>query len=214
MLATIAARSKCPAGIRPLRVSRSSSVPNFSILIAVAGAALGAFLITGSAGRPPPGLSSAALAAGSEAKFVYLVNQRSNRCDLQRSEVMSLGDRRRLQGACCTRMETVSYRQQVSGLRRYSGTAQVPPDPYDISAAQAKRLLVYDQNIGLGRRQQRTYQRAIALTSEHGPCCCQCWRWNAFRGLSKYLIARRGWDPIRTARVISLLDGCGGRAPS
>jgi len=50
----------------------------------------------------------------------------------------------------------------------------------------------------------------MRMSPEHGPCCCQCWRWNAFRGLSKYLIHERQWPAARLGRLIGALDGCGG----
>jgi hypothetical protein len=50
----------------------------------------------------------------------------------------------------------------------------------------------------------------MARTSERGPCCCRCWRWDAFEGLSRYLIADRHWAAGQLARLITDLDGCGG----
>ncbi len=45
---------------------------------------------------------------------------------------------------------------------------------------------------------------------EKGPCCCHCWRWTAFQGLSSYLIAYRHWQAPPLAALIGNLDGCGG----
>jgi hypothetical protein len=51
----------------------------------------------------------------------------------------------------------------------------------------------------------------MQLTSEKGPCCCQCWRWHAFKGLAHYLIADKHYSSRRVANVIGLVDGCGGK---
>jgi hypothetical protein len=107
-------------------------------------------------------------------------------------------------------MNRAGYRSQVSGLRGFHAPSEAPSDPYDVSAALAKKLLAYERAIALTPAQQTTYRRAMSMTGEHGPCCCPCWRWHAFAGLSKELIARRRWTAPRLARLISLLDGCGG----
>jgi hypothetical protein len=40
-------------------------------------------------------------------------------------------------------MDEARYRQQIDGLRRYSDIAEVPPDPYDIPAPLAHKLMGY-----------------------------------------------------------------------
>jgi hypothetical protein len=49
----------------------------------------------------------------------------------------------RLQGSCCAPMDETRYRQQLNGLRNYSEIAEVPPNPYDISARLADKLMGY-----------------------------------------------------------------------
>jgi len=56
----------------------------------------------------------------------------------------------------------------------------------------------------------QAYDQAMALSSEKGPCCCECWRWHAYGGLGKLLIRDRGFDGAKLARVWDLSDGCGG----
>lgn len=149
-------------------------------------------------------------AAGSAAKFAMLSGQNSNRCDLQRAEIMRYRGDRRLQGSCCSPMDEKAYRAQVEALRQYRSTPPVPRDPYDISAAHAQRLLRYDRRITLQPAERRVYRRGMAMSREKGPCCCACWRWDAFRGLSKKLIRDEGLSSRRLAALIEALDGCGG----
>jgi hypothetical protein len=144
------------------------------------------------------------------ASFAYLASQRTNRCDLQRGELLSYRNDRRLQGSCCGPMDRRAYVQQLRTLRRYRAVSAIPQNPYDIAAGQARRLLAYQRDIRLTPPQQSTYREAMRLTSEKGPCCCRCWRWDAFQGLSNYLIARRGWSARQVARIVTALDGCGG----
>jgi len=60
--------------------------------------------------------------------------------------------------------------------------------------------------------QQAFYDDAKKPSDEHGPCCCHCWRWKAFEGQAKALIARRGYTAGQIANVWDLEDGCGGSA--
>ena len=102
------------------------------------------------------------------------------------------------------------YLEQVRGLQQYATVVELPADPYDISVSLAKRLNSYDTSISLTNGQQVTYDRAVKMADEHGPCCCHCWRWTAFEGQAKYLITRRGYSSRRIAEVWNLEDGCGG----
>ena len=146
------------------------------------------------------------------ARFAMLARQTSNRCDLQAREIVAMTDDQRLQGACCSHMEREAYRRQVDWLRRYRDVPLIPHDPYDIPASFAKRLL-RARAIPLSTEQRQTYRRAMSMSREKGPCCCHCWRWEAFRGLSRYLITRRQWSADRLAMLVQALDGCGGRWP-
>ena len=148
--------------------------------------------------------------AGSSMKFEYLSQQDSNRCDLQPDAVLEYADSKRLQGSCCSPMALQEYRHQVEDLRQYSSIDQIPVDPYDIPASQAKQLLNYQRTLKLSPAEQATYDAAMELSREKGPCCCQCWRWYAFEGMSKYLIQEQGWDSPELGNLIELVDGCGG----
>jgi hypothetical protein len=148
--------------------------------------------------------------AGSHARFVFLASRSSNQCGLRAAALDRYGTRERLQGSCCSAMDERAYREQVRRLRAHRGLAQIPRDPYDIPIPLVRRLLRYDRGISLTGAQRRAYARAMALSDQKGPCCCRCWRWSAFRGLAKYLIAEQRWRPRRLANLIDLLEGCGG----
>ena len=156
-------------------------------------------------------MSPAPVRPGTPARFTYLAGQ-SNRCDLDWREIGSMPSDQRLQGSCCQAMDDTHYRRQVTALRRSRAVALVPRDPFDISVALAKRLLHLRAQVKLTPAQQGTYRQGMADSPEHGPCCCHCWRWQAFSGLGKYLVAERHWPAHRLAALIGDLDGCGGSA--
>ena len=115
----------------------------------------------------------------------------------------------RLQGSCCGPMALHRYREQVEGLKAFAGIAEIAPDPYDVEAGLAQRLLVAYE-LELTPDQQRVYDAAMKKSAEGGPCCCRCWRWHVFGGAGKLLIRERGFDAEQVARIWDLADGCGG----
>jgi hypothetical protein len=166
------------------------------------------------AGHPHPALASlsGSATAGTTARFAFLARRTTNSCGLEPAVLERMPGRMRLQGSCCFPMNEAAYQSQVRRLRAYATIPQIPADPYDVPVTLAKRLLSYDRAIRLGPGQARTYSRAMRISTLKGPCCCHCWRWEAFRGLSRYLIADRRWGAPQLARVIDLLEGCGGPA--
>jgi hypothetical protein len=185
------------------------------LLLLLTGGSVGAFVFMGGgSSRPAQSAASrpeaASPPAGSAAKFDYLSAQRSNSCGLQAPALRSYRKSAHLQGSCCFPMDPQSYRAQVEGLRRYSAISEIASDPYDISVSLAQRLLRYKERIHLNSGQRTIYRRAMRMSQEKGPCCCRCWRWDAFEGMSRYLIARRHWTAGQLARLIGLVDGCGG----
>ncbi len=109
-------------------------------------------------------------------------------------------------------MDEAAYNAQVGSLTKYAAIPQIPDDPYDIPVSLAQELVGYHDGIALTGSQQVTYDAAMRMSPEMGPCCCHCWRWTAFQGMSDYLIARRGWHARPLAYLIGLVDGCGGKA--
>jgi hypothetical protein len=141
-------------------------------------------------------------------RFAYLSQVHTNLCALP-TFIDSQQNGSYLQGSCCTFMNFTSYVEQVGGLRNYSNISQIPQDPYNISVSLAKALLSY-QNTTLTGAQQETYNEAVNTSTEHGPCCCGCWRWYAFEGLAKYLIVNYNFNASQIANIWDLEDGCGG----
>lgn len=161
----------------------------------------------------PPSSGAPIDPPGSASRFAYLATQRSNSCGLQPDAVMGYADSMRLQGSCCNPMDMAKYEWQVGGLRQYAGIDAVPADPYDIPVSLAKRLLAYERSITLDSGPQRIFDDAMRLTRDGAPCCCQCWRWHTTTGLAKYLIVERGFASAELAKVVDLLNGCGGPLP-
>jgi len=145
-----------------------------------------------------------------ESKFALLSTANTNFC-AKADFINSKEDGDRLQGSCCSKMDFHRYAEQVEGLKKYSSIEQIPKDPYDISVSLAKELLDYDKDIQLTAEQQSIYDEAVKLSHEGGPCCCKCWRWDAFRGLAKYLITQHNFNAEQIAEVWDLSDGCGGK---
>ncbi len=116
----------------------------------------------------------------------------------------------RIQGSCCSAMDFHRYVEQVEGLKKYSHIEKIPSDPYDIPVQLAKELLDYQKNIILTSEQQEIYDEAIKMSHEGGPCCCKCWRWDAFEGQAKFLITQYNFNSAQIAEIWDLEDGCGG----
>ncbi|MBS1893178.1 MAG: hypothetical protein JST59_17915 [Actinobacteria bacterium] len=143
--------------------------------------------------------------------FAELAGAQTNRCNLAATELRQMPMGARLQGSCCFPMDRARYRQQLRGLRAYRQTGLVPSDPYDVSVRLAQRLLGY-RKIALDWREAAIYTRATKLSSLGGPCCCPCWRWQAFKGQARFLIARRHFSAAEIAKHWGLEEGCGGPA--
>jgi len=156
-------------------------------------------------GTRTPTLSADSL----RARFTFLSHQTSNRCTLQPAEVMRMASTARLQGSCCAPMAYADYVKQIRGLKAYADVGEIPPDPYNVEVGLAQRLFGFDKSYSLDADQQAVYDRAMKMADEHGPCCCHCWRYVAFRGQAKELIARRRYTASQIAQVWDLEDGCG-----
>ena len=142
-------------------------------------------------------------------RFAVLSNARTSLCS--GPDFISLkGSEERLQGSCCSAMDLHRYEEQLQGLQEYAGIEQIPSDPYDVPVSLARELLDYQRTISLSPAQQSTYDEAVQMSHEGGPCCCKCWRWHAFEGLAKYLITDHGFNAEQVAGVWDLEDGCGG----
>lgn len=144
------------------------------------------------------------------AKFDYLSKHGNSSCSSAfRDSIVSMSDDARLQSSCCSPMSMHRYSEQVEGLKKYQDILEIPPDPYDIEAGLAKKLMAhYDDQ--LTSEEQKAYDYAMANSDEKGPCCCKCWRWNVYGGLGKYLIKNYKFTGQQVTEVWNLSDGCGG----
>ena len=179
-------------------------------LLAALAAVLGLNLTTADSQRSSASGGSQKMAPVAD-RFAYLASARSNRCALDAAELQRMPSGERLQGSCCFPMDRARYEQQLRGLRAYRRTGVVPQDPYDVAVRLAKRLLGF-REIQLSGTERAVYDRAAEISSLGGPCCCPCWRWQAFEGQARFLIARRHFSAARVARLWDLEEGCGGPA--
>ena len=159
----------------------------------------------------PISAQAAVTTAALRQRFALFSRQHSNKCSLRPESLDAIAVHGRLQGSCCSPMNFRHYVGQMRGLRAYADVPEIPRDPYDVSVSLARRLTSYDRYVTLAPSQQATYEQAVKL-SEHGPCCCHCWRWSAFEGQAKYLITRMHFAANRIASIWNLEDGCGGGA--
>ena len=207
-------REPRPRRWRPKLLARASGRRVAVGLIAVAIVAGGALAWTtglmSHTDSTPSMASSATRAAGSTARFAYLASEHTNFCTLDRATVAGYPDDHLMQGACCDPMDMAKYQHQVADLRRYASITEIPKDPYDIRAGQAKQLLADDSSITLTGPDKVTYDTAMQKTDDKGPCCCQCWRWYMTEGLDKFLITQRHMSAEQVADITDLTNGCGG----
>ncbi len=144
-------------------------------------------------------------------KFQLLSSQGNSSCSQDfRSSILSMPDDKRLQGSCCSPMVFTKYKEQVAGLKKYTDVPEVPSDPYDIPASLAKKLLEYDTSITPTTDEQKILDKAVADSPEKGYCCCKCWRWYVYEGLSKYLVREKHFTSEQITDILANSDGCGG----
>lgn len=115
----------------------------------------------------------------------------------------------RLQGSCCAPMDRHRYGEQVEALKKYAALPEIPPDPYDIVAGTAQKVMRF-YDLALSPDEERAYQFAMDKSDERGPCCFQCWRWRVYGGLGKLLIREHRFTGEQLVDVWNLSSGCGG----
>jgi hypothetical protein len=148
--------------------------------------------------------------AAPKKRFGFLSQNTNVDCSVQfEASIATMAPDARLQGSCCAPMDEARYRQQLNGLRNYSEIAEVPPDPYDISAPLAHKLIGY-YDLVLSKEEQAAYDYAMAHSDMEGPCCCHCWRWKVYGGLGKYLIRTRHYTGQQVVDLWNVGQGCGG----
>jgi hypothetical protein len=148
--------------------------------------------------------------AALKSRFELLSQQGTVDCSVKfEASIATMPPDARLQGSCCAPMDETRYRQQLDGLKKYSDIAEVPPDPYDIPATLAHKLMS-DYSLDLNKEEQAAYDYAMEHSDMQGPCCCKCWRWKVYGGLGKYLIRVRQYSGQQLVDLWNVGQGCGG----
>lgn len=144
-------------------------------------------------------------------KFNYLSTHGNSNCsDKFYQSISSMSDSQMIQGSCCSKMDLSKYEKQVAGLKKYASISQIPPDPYNVPASLAKQALVYNQTITLTVDEQKILDEGVANSPEKGYCCCKCWRWHVYEGISEYLVRNQHFTAQQITDVLTNSDGCGG----
>lgn len=144
------------------------------------------------------------------ARFKYLSKNGNSACSSAfKDSILSMQDDARLRGSCCSPMSLHRYSEQIEGLKKYNDISIIPPDPYDVEASLAKKLITY-YDIKLTAKEQKAYDFAMQNSEEKGPCCCKCWRWYVYGGLGKHLIQKYNFTGEQITDIWNLSDGCGG----
>lgn len=123
--------------------------------------------------------------------------------------IPSMPKNARIQGSCCSPMERVRYIKQVETLKKFKAITDIPPDPYDLDASLAAKMLSH-YDLALTAEEQKAYDFAMENSTEKGPCCCRCWRWKAYGGLAKLLIGAHHFDGKQVTEVWNISNSCGG----
>ena len=182
--------------------------------IAIAALLIGGMFFLGRSPEQPKQSGSFANTALA-AKFEELSQNGNSSCsDTFKDSITTMPDSARFQGSCCSPMSIHRYSEQVEGLQNFKtehsqNIAEIPDDPYDISAELAKRLISY-YDIELTPEEQAAYDYAMLNSNEKGPCCCKCWRWYVYGGLAKFLIQNHGFTGEQITELWNLSGGCGG----
>ena len=143
-------------------------------------------------------------------QFDYLSTHGNSSCTKEfLDSISNFAPGARLQGSCCSEMERTRYLKQLEELTKYSGIADIPPDPYDMDAGLAGKLISY-YDLALTPEEQKAYDYAMVNSTEKGPCCCRCWRWKVYGGLAKLLVREHQFTGKQITEVWDISNGCGG----
>ena len=173
----------------------------FGFLVAVSTVVVGSLLM---------GQAGAEDEAALKSRFEFRSQHGNVECSTTfEASIATMAPDAKLQGSCCAPMDEARYRQQIDGLKKYSEIVEVPPDPYDISAPLAHKLIGYSM-LALNKEEQSAYDYAMEHSDMQGPCCCQCWRWKVYGGLGKYLIRVHRYTAQQLVDLWNVGQGCGG----
>jgi hypothetical protein len=105
-----------------------------SIATALAPMLLTAVLFSALAETPDPNIVE---------RFEFLSQNGNSSCSRSfRDSIADMPADARLQGSCCSEMDLHRYSEQVAGLKQYSDISEIPPDPYDVTAPLARKLIL------------------------------------------------------------------------
>ena len=150
------------------------------------------------------------VAETSASQFDYLSTHGNSSCTKEfLDSISTMPPGARLQGSCCSEMERTRYFKQIEELTKHRAIVDIPPNPYDMDAGLAGKLLTY-YDLELTPEEQKAYDYAMANSDEKGPCCCRCWRWKVYGGLAKLLIRKHGFEGKQVTEVWDMSNGCGG----
>src|SRR5215813_3825343 len=173
-------------------------------------ATISALLICGSFAVASTNAQEATYDTALKSHFQSLSQHGNVECSVQFEKLIgTMGPEGRLQGSCCAPMDETRYRQQIEGLKKYADIAEVPPDPYDIPAQLAHKLMG-DYDLVLNKEEQAAYDYAMEHSDMEGPCCCKCWRWKVYGGLGKLLIHVHHYTGQQLTDLWNVGQGCGG----
>ncbi len=149
-------------------------------------------------------------AAALKKRFEFLSQSGNVECSAKfEASIATMSPVASLQGSCCAPMDEARYLQQIKGIRTYADIPEIPPDPYDIPAGMAQKLMSH-YDLALNSTEQAAYDYAMAHSDMQGPCCCKCWRWKVYGGLGKYLIHERQFTGPQLVDLWNIASGCGG----
>ena len=161
-------------GVKEISSTEDSEQESDEMAGMVAGGALGS-------GEVAPGYPGSD--ADLETKFVFLSANGNSSCSQAfLASIPGMTEVQRLQGSCCSPMAMGDYREQIEALERFKTIELIPPDPYDIAASLAKKLLEYGKTITASANEQAILNKAVAASEEGDYCCCPCWRWSVYEG--------------------------------
>ena len=143
-------------------------------------------------------------------RFEFLSQNGNVSCSTEfEASIAKMPAEKMLQGSCCSPMDGPRYLEQIKGIRKYADISEIPPDPYNIPAGMAQKLMPY-YGLTLNSTEQAAYDLAMAKSDMRGPCCCQCWRWRVYGGLGKHLIRDRQFTGQQLVDLWNIAQGCGG----
>lgn len=180
------------------------------LVIVLATALAGLWRLTASSNASPQRVVTEE-STDSEARFQFLSTHGNSNCSRAfLNSIPSMPDDAMLQGSCCSPMDRNRYGEQIESLKTYGDISVMPADPYDISVRLAKKLLIYDATITPTSDERAILDTAVSQSNENGYCCCKCWRWSVYEGLSRYLVRYEGFNASQVTDVLNNSDGCGG----